>query len=541
MNKRKNNVCKAAIAIIVAFVFLAPGATVTANNDKNTTEMGWIPQNSGTTENLNGLSFTTDDTGTTVGDTATILRTTDEGTTWIPQSCGVTVGLNDVSFYNDNTGMAVGHEGTIIQTTNGGTSWNTVQTGWMTSYYGAHMITSTHGFAVGVNTIFQPLVTWTTDGWNSYDSVAFYLQHNNIGYEGDLLDVHFVNASTGFTAAAVWNGEGAIAQTTDGGWTWDTIYWAPYVLHTVHFPTETTGYSAGASGTIYKTTNGGTTWTSLSSGVNQRINDIWFTSEKIGTAVGENGLILRTEDGGTTWTIQDSGTYVDINGVTFLDDDNGFAVGKIGTILHTTNGGWSNQPPETPEAPTGPDTGFSEKEYSFSAVTTDPDGDDIYYLFDWDDGTNSGWLGPYDSGATVTAHHIWTDIGEYDITVKAKDELGHESGVSPPHTIVIMETPSLEIEGIKGGLFRISATIKNNGSQSVDNIQWNISLDGGFILFGSQTTGQISVLEPGAEQIINSDPIIGFGKTMVTITAYVPESIAVEEQEATIFLFFIIM
>jgi hypothetical protein len=34
--------------------------------------------------------------------------------------------------------------------------------------------------------------------------------------------------------------------------------------------------------------------------------------------------------------------------------------------------------------------------------------DEIYYLFDWGDGTDIGWLGPYDSVDTVTASHTWT-------------------------------------------------------------------------------------------------------------------------------------
>ena len=31
-------------------------------------------------------------------------------------------------------------------------------------------------------------------------------------------------------------------------------------------------------------------------------------------------------------------------------------------------------------------------------ASTNPDGDNIFYLFDWGDDTNSGWIGPYKSG-----------------------------------------------------------------------------------------------------------------------------------------------
>ena len=44
--------------------------------------------------------------------------------------------------------------------------------------------------------------------------------------------------------------------------------------------------------------------------------------------------------------------------------------------------------------------------------------DDIY---EWQDDTNSSWIGPYPSGETVTANHTWTAQGIYTIKAKAKD------------------------------------------------------------------------------------------------------------------------
>jgi photosystem II stability/assembly factor-like uncharacterized protein len=535
--------------VIIGMLILTSTATSLTPTTTNSYEtittpsclpIGWEPQNSGTSQDLSAVSFTTTDIGTVVGGTATILRTTDAGTTWNPQTCGVTVPLYGVSFYDGNKGMAVGNEGTILSTTNGGTTWNTFQTGWWTAYYSAHMVTSTIGFAAGVNSIFQPLVTWTTDGWNSKNDVAFYLVHNSVYHEGTLYDVYFVNASTGFTAAAVWNGEGAIARTTNGGWTWDTIYWASNAIYCIHFPTATIGYAAGQGGLIYKTTDGGNTWTVHSSGVSQRINDIWFISEDIGAAVGDTGLILRTEDGGTTWAIQDSGTYQEIHGVVFLDENTGFAVGKTGTILHTTNGGWSNRPPTTPDAPSGPTNGIINVEYEFTASTTDPEGDDVYYWFDWDDGTNSGWLGPYTSGAPVTESHTWTAVGVYHITVKAKDELGHESDISPAHTITITEAqvPILKIEWIVGGVLKVKTLIKNIGGDAANNIAWTITLTGGAFI-GKETTGTITSIEPDASETVNSKLILGFGATVVKVTATIPESTDIKEQSGTVLLFFI--
>jgi hypothetical protein len=92
-------------------------------------------------------------------------------------------------------------------------------------------------------------------------------------------------------------------------------------------------------------------------------------------------------------------------------------------------------PPEKPLVPSGPPTGSPEKEYVFTSSTVDPDGDQLFYLFNWGDGTTSEWLGPYNSGEQVEAAHTWTTKGSYEITVKAKDVNGAMSEWSDPHAI----------------------------------------------------------------------------------------------------------
>ena len=93
-----------------------------------------------------------------------------------------------------------------------------------------------------------------------------------------------------------------------------------------------------------------------------------------------------------------------------------------------------NNPPDIPDI-NGPTSGKVRTSYSFSSSTTDPDGDSISYFFDWGDGTNSGWLGPYASGVIVNASHVWGNNGTYDIKVKALDELGSESDWSDPLSV----------------------------------------------------------------------------------------------------------
>jgi hypothetical protein len=85
----------------------------------------------------------------------------------------------------------------------------------------------------------------------------------------------------------------------------------------------------------------------------------------------------------------------------------------------------------------GPTTGTVNNEYPYTSSTTDPEGNQVFYWFDWADGTNSGWLGPYNSGEECNAFHTWTSKGDYDIKVKAKDTKGAESDWSDPLPITM--------------------------------------------------------------------------------------------------------
>jgi hypothetical protein len=102
-----------------------------------------------------------------------------------------------------------------------------------------------------------------------------------------------------------------------------------------------------------------------------------------------------------------------------------------------------SNPPDKPEKPSGPSTGKILEECSFSSSSIDPDGDDIYYKFDWDDGTNSGWIGPYESGEVVSASHIWNIKGTYSVKVKAKDINGAESDWSDPLSVSMSRSKSI--------------------------------------------------------------------------------------------------
>jgi len=51
-----------------------------------------------------------------------------------------------------------------------------------------------------------------------------------------------------------------------------------------------------------------------------------------------------------------------------------------------------NDPPVKPSTPSGKASGAAGTEYTYTSSTTDPDGDALFYLWDWGDGTDLGHL-----------------------------------------------------------------------------------------------------------------------------------------------------
>jgi hypothetical protein len=112
-----------------------------------------------------------------------------------------------------------------------------------------------------------------------------------------------------------------------------------------------------------------------------------------------------------------------------------------------------NQGPGKPEAPTGEISGLPGEEFVYRASeTTDPDDDVIMYLFDWGDGSDSGWIMPTFFGS-IKATHNWTERGDYEVKVKAMDQYGAESEWSDP--LVVSMPKSKIINDYNPWLFRL--------------------------------------------------------------------------------------
>jgi hypothetical protein len=105
-----------------------------------------------------------------------------------------------------------------------------------------------------------------------------------------------------------------------------------------------------------------------------------------------------------------------------------------------------NKPPEKPDKPSGPSKGKTGAYLPYSTSATDPEGNQIYYLWDWGDGHQSDWIGPYNSGETINANWTYPTEGAYDIKVKAKDIEDAESNWSEPLQLTIIKSKNKVID-----------------------------------------------------------------------------------------------
>ena len=194
---------------------------------------------------------------------------------------------------------------------------------------------------------------------------------------------------------------------------------------------------------------------------------------------------------------------------------------------------YGNRPPWKPTID-GPTNGTTGSTYEYKFSTEDPEGDEIYYLIDWGDGSTSDWIGPYSSGEEITESHSWDVVGEYEIVAKSKDNYS-ESGWSDPFIVGI--APLIEIDSINGGFFRVKAVLKNNLDEEITCVRWNITLEGG-ALIGKQSSGEVDI--PGSgEATIKSGLILGIGETKITETAEVPGCFDTMSKGGFVYVFYI--
>ena len=99
--------------------------------------------------------------------------------------------------------------------------------------------------------------------------------------------------------------------------------------------------------------------------------------------------------------------------------------------------------------------GSTGSTYNFAAFSTDRDGDEILYTFDWGDGSDWTTVSAV-SGAVAYASHSWVEPGVYVVRVKASDFSGAASEWSSlvktrikdnsQHPLILLTAASITID-----------------------------------------------------------------------------------------------
>jgi photosystem II stability/assembly factor-like uncharacterized protein len=223
----------------------------------------WIAQPCPTTKYLNKIIFVDSLYGWAVGDSGTVIHTTNGGSTWFVQSELTNWVINWITFVNRNTGWVIYNTyspggTTFLKTTNGGYNWQSIPNPDSTvTFITMCFLDSLKGFAAGDNS--KPYRT-TNGGttWilcNTDSTVYSHLPIRRIRFYNNLL---------GFACGGQFDFGGVIWKTTDGGVNWVSMIVSAEPEFDLKIRTPSDIFSVGGdleygSAVVY-TTNNGSNW-----------------------------------------------------------------------------------------------------------------------------------------------------------------------------------------------------------------------------------------------------------------------------------------
>ncbi len=216
-----------------------------------------------------------------------VYRTTNGGLYWSTQIIGDKQ-LISVHFINQFTGWIVGESGTLLKTTNSGENWFNLSPGTNQHLLDLFFVDQFIGWVVGDS----GLVIKTTDGGISWET-----QESQLEYA--LRSVYFINENVGWAAGY----EGKIIRTTDGGANWQSHLTDATVIISISFVDENDGWAVGSdwnnfTAKLIRTSNGGINWLDQHIGTNNGLNSIHFIDASTGWVAGQGGTIMKTTNAG---------------------------------------------------------------------------------------------------------------------------------------------------------------------------------------------------------------------------------------------------
>lgn len=255
---------------------------------------GWTAQSSGTTENLRAVWGTSATSVWAVGDNGVILFF--NGTAWAAQTSGTTQPLRGVWGSSGTNVFAVGDGGTILRSTNG-TAWIAMTSGITNQLRAVHGSGASNVWFVGAGGMVR--------FWNGS---AFSTQTSGVTTQ---LNAVFASNSTNIWAV----GSGGVVR-KGSGTTWAGQTSANAADLNGVWAASTTSLLASGSSSAQMVSTNGTAWSNVNLSALGTFNGVFGTSATIGWAVGDGGAIFK-RDNATASALPDS--LVIPRGATTLD------------------------------------------------------------------------------------------------------------------------------------------------------------------------------------------------------------------------------
>ncbi len=300
----------------------------------------WVSMIIAPNSDLFGITFSTEMIGYAVGESGIFLKTLDGGETWVELTPNTTRTLRKVAVspVDIRVVVAVGDTATVVRTGNSGSTFSKPN-------LGATNVRKVNNLAFKPNLAQASSVGQNGYLLNSTNSGASWSQ-KFAGIRNNFTSVDFKNLNTGFISGE----NGGFFVTSNGATTLvSRPIPEPLLIKTIDFWNTATGYASSAEGKIYRTANSGNAWAPVFLPINRTLSGFYLFSPSVLYAAGNDGYITRSFNSGVTWdqTIV-SKTTEHLKDLTFFDSVTGFAIGENGQISWSAGGNdWESIPKVT--------------------------------------------------------------------------------------------------------------------------------------------------------------------------------------------------
>lgn len=322
----------------------------------------WSRLTTGTTENLTDIHFLTTSYGVAVGESGTVLLTTDSGLHWNEIGQDLSADLGSVWVWSVDTLLVAGKEGVnheTYQSTTSGNDWQLTEAAFEVSRMDNRLL------AIGYD-----YFRWSEDRGLTWMEGLPVIGGTTLLSELEIADAEVAVGTgniSGFVAYSFY-----AYRSSNKGESWDPLYvfdlpnadaWTassyPHRDTLFVFTNEQINFLPGPNNSLvrltdfyFDTTNGINSWRFDGQVINSQmptyVHDAAFLDAWQGYVVGEDGHIYETLDGGENWTSIYEGD-IPLRSIVLLDQQMGFVVGDNGLVLKNENLTDTQKPQEAPQ------------------------------------------------------------------------------------------------------------------------------------------------------------------------------------------------